>query len=67
MNRHDLKAVLADTKEKLVVWAVIAILCLVSENILNYSFIPFILIAIFVYWLYLFITFVYLTILEMKK
>lgn len=66
MSNRELKVTLADTKEKLVIWAVIAILCVVSENLLNFAFIPYILIATFIYWIYLFVTFVYLTILKMK-
>lgn len=31
MNKKEIKAALADTKEKLVIWAVIAILGLISE------------------------------------
>ncbi|AVL00326.1 hypothetical protein PI20285_06595 [Pediococcus inopinatus] len=67
MSKKELKAALADTKQKLVIWAVIAILCLVSESLLPYSFIPYILIAIFVYWMYLFISLIYLTFLARKK
>ncbi len=67
MNKRELKVALADTKQKLVIWAVIAVLCLVSENLIQLSFLPFMMIAIFIYWLYLFITFVYLTILTYKR
>ncbi|WP_412989915.1 hypothetical protein ACLJJ6_02735 [Pediococcus siamensis] len=67
MNKREIKAALADTKQKLVVWAVIAVLGLVSGNIITIPYLPFILIAVFIYWLYLFITFVYLTILDLKR
>ncbi|AMV59962.1 Hypothetical protein ADU72_1699 [Pediococcus damnosus] len=67
MNKKEIKAALADTKEKLVIWAVIAILGLISESLLPYAFVPYIIIAIFVYWVYLFISLIYLTFLARKK